>query len=698
MEENLRISQAIPSTLSALLAACCLFALSGNIAMAQEAPPKPADKAAETQQGKSPDSASPELPAQIELLETRVKFEANGDSHKEVHARVHMNSELGVQQFARLSFDFNRSFESVEVPLVRITHESGGTADILPSAITDNPNPAVVHAPAYQDVRVKTVRILGLSPGDTLEYRVITTVSHHPLAPDFWFEHTFDRTGVVSQEIFELDLPASRLVDSPSSRRVELRINPATPATVTQETATDGSARSVYHWQKSSPKAKKGSGDDDADSVRNPDIALSSFLVWGILSQRLAEVIQKPAQPSSIVSDKAIVLTRTLTKPREKLEALYSFVSREITTIDLPLDATGFRSRSPAEILSSGYATPVDKFVLLAALASTQNLLLEAALVGTDENVLSQLPRPSLFVRILTNMGPLIWCDPSLEVAPFELLSPGLRGKKAFRVFNPPPSNPTEDVAYALWFPIPVELPFPSFQKVNVDATLSADGKLHAKVHYAMRGDNELVLRVAFHKTPKEQWKGLAQLLSISDGFRGQVSSINVSDPYATKEPFALDYEIDQAKFVDWSKKTLRVPALLPELGLPDFPARPKPGATPPLIELGTPLEVTTSMTLQLPPGTKAQAPTGTSVQRDYATYSSQYAVEGQKITASRHIHFLLREISGDRAADYGAFLRAVQNDEAQDFTLEASASPAPKTNSAAPANAAPPNPSPSKP
>ncbi len=117
---------------------------------------------------------APENPAQIELLETRIRFEANGDSRKEVHARVHINNELGVRQFARLNFDYNRSFESVEIPLVHITHPSGGSADILPSAITDNPNPAVLNAPAYHDVRVKSVRILGLEPGDTLEYRVIT--------------------------------------------------------------------------------------------------------------------------------------------------------------------------------------------------------------------------------------------------------------------------------------------------------------------------------------------------------------------------------------------------------------------------------------------------------------------------------------------------------------------------------------------
>src|SRR5256886_15771644 len=171
---------------------------------AQAAPEAPKEKPAAVPQERP---VEPPNAAQIELLETKYRFEANGDSRKEVHALVKINSELGVRQFARLNFDYNRSFQSVEIPLVHITHASGGTADILPSAITDAPNPAVVNAPAYQDVRVKSVRILGLEPGDILEYRIITTATHHPLAPDFWLDHTFDHSGVVSQEFFDIDVP-----------------------------------------------------------------------------------------------------------------------------------------------------------------------------------------------------------------------------------------------------------------------------------------------------------------------------------------------------------------------------------------------------------------------------------------------------------------------------------------------------------
>ena len=71
------------------------------------------------------------------------------------------------------------------------------------------------------------------------------------------------------------------------------------------------------------------------------------------------------------------------------------------------------------------------------------------------------------------------------------------------------------------WEPLHIVPPFPSVQRVSLNATISADGRLVTKAKYVVRGENELLLRVAFHTTPKENWKNVAQLLALSDGFRG---------------------------------------------------------------------------------------------------------------------------------------------------------------------------------
>jgi hypothetical protein len=606
-----------------------------------------------------------QTPAQIELLETHIRFEADGSSRKEVHALVRINTELGTRQFGRLSFEYNRAFETVEIPLARITHASGGTADILPSAVTDLPNPAVVDASAYQDVRQKTVRILGLQPTDTLEYRVITKTAHAPLGPDFYYFHTFAKDAIVTLEQFELDLPAAS--------NVQLRVNPETPAAHEEKSGDGAQARLVRRWE-----YRWGATDNKVTDLlkhstsSNPDVALTTFTSWNQLSARLAQKFEAAENITPEIIAKSNDLTKGADTPEDKIKAIYEFVSQKIATLQLPLESNGFRLRAPADILSSGYGTPEDKLVLFTALNRAAKIPSIVALAGGPGEVETLLPRPSLFAHVLLwtgKDGPGFWLDTSTEVAPFRMIGSNLRGRPALLLLAE-----DENTGLSRWLTVPDELPFAASQRVNVDATLGADGKLSAKVHYALRGDNELLLRVAFHQTAKEKWKDLAQLLSISDGFRGSVASVNASDPADTRGPFTVDYEIVTAKFVDWSKKPVRIPALLPQMGLPDLTSTKVNAAGAPEIDLGTPLDVETRSTLQLPPGTTVHTPTGTSVERDYATFSSKYGTHDVTATASRHVHFLLREVPASRATDYQAFLHAVQNDEAQDFTLERAA------------------------
>ena len=632
---------------------------------AQKAPEKKTEPAA---------AVEPQLPARIELLETHVRFETNGDSRKEVHTRVRINNELGVRQFARLNFDYNRSFESIEIPFVRITHASGGTADILPGAITDNPNPAVVDAPAYQDVRVKSVRILGLEPGDVLEYRVITAVYHPPFAPNFYLSHDFATEDIAERELFEVELPASSVVSTSTSQRAR--------EFETEKSGEGDAARVIYRWKRTaSAREQKPNGQPPAPKQSNvdlplfsdSDVAISSFPSWADALKALQRRFSGVQQPDETLQTKAKELAGSVSTPREKLRALYDFVAQKIATIDLAPGTTGYLVRAPNEILSSGYAVPEDKCLLLAALAFAVQI--EAQPVSVVGTVRAERPPvlPSAFINTLVlayvEKTP-IWMDPSSEVAPFGMIAANLRDKPALLPY------PRSDVRF--FEDVPKDLPFAASQRVSVTGSLTSDGSLAVKVRYILRGDNELLLRVAFHQTAKEKWKDVAQLLALSDGFRGKVTSVTASDPLATKDPFTVEYEIEQPKFVDWSKKPVRIPALLPQVSLPDPPAKPAPGAPAAPIELGTPLDVETHATLRLPSGTTARVPTGASVERDYATFASKYSANGLTLTASRHVNFLLREVPAARIADYNAFLHAVQSDQTQDFTLErAESSPA---------------------
>ena len=645
-------------------AVACLVFFVSNAVMAQAPELKP--KASENSPDASAKKESSErasFPFQIQLLDTTIRFESNGDSRKEVHTVVKLNDAMGVREFGRLTFDYNRSFQRVEIPMVRITHANGGTSDLLPSAITDVPNPSVEKFPAYQDVRVKAVRVLGLQENDTVEYRVITTTTRPPLAPNFWLVHSFDRSGQVQRENYEIQLPlASHSIISTSVDAQKYEITHP-------ETGTAVNLSYRWNYSAGTPIALNTVEGEPARGVKgkeewlkDADIAITTFRTWNELKESFRGPFGINSEQRSESISKAQSLTENAKNDRAKLELLYEFVAQKIDMVDLPLSATGYASRSPKEILASGYATPEDKAILLMALARAAGIAANSALTGPNLHPLHEPIVPTIFANVLVvcpEAGKATWLDPSSSVVPFEMMPANLRGKPALI-----PYGRSDDASF---IKVPGYLPFAAFQKVGVNATLGEDGKLVAKVKYVLRGDNELLLRLAFHQTTKDKWKDVAGLLALSDGFRGVVTSVSASEPTATKAPFTVEYELTQEKFVDWAKKPVRIPALLPQIGLPDTSTKSPSGN----IELGTPLDVDTQMTLQLPSGTTAQTPAGTAVERDYATYSSKYALNEETLRASRHIKFLRRDLAADRAADYNAFERAVQNDQSQNFVLD---------------------------
>ena len=639
----------------------------------EKAPAKPSSTTTPQTETKK---EKPQLPFQIQLLESKIRFEANGDSRKDVHTIVKIVNILGVQQFGRISFDYDRNFQSVEIPLVRVSHANGGTSEVLPSAVSDAPSAAANPFPAYHEVRVKSVRILGLQEGDTVEYRVITTTKDAPLAPDFWLTHTFDRSGQVLEEQYELDLP--------TSRKVDLRVKPGLEANVKEANGTGDAGRVVYRWNRKYEAAKQELTAEDPGSSGS-DIGLST-MDWKQLASRLGELMQPGAKATtgmaaedarkellrrpevtSAVREKAESLVKDAKTDVERLSAIYDFVATKITTVDTPLAARGFRSRSADDVMNSGYGDGQEKYVLIAALTAAAGLRADAVLTGyCDERALASPPEFKHLVALGATKEGQYWMDPAVEVAPFGMISPTPEKCGLLLRRDLAQAGGTESP----WVKLPTEPPFPSVQRVTVDASLTESGQLNAKVKYVVRGENELLLRVAFHQTPKEKWKEVAGLLSLSDGFRGQVTKVEASNPEETREPFTVEYELSQPNFVDWKKAPVRIPALLPQIGLPDPPA---PGATTPIL-LGTPLDVQTTMTLHVPPGTEIQTPVATNVSRDYAGFSSKYSGSQNSIVASRQIKFVKREIPADRAVDYNAFLHAVQSDSAQRIVLIAKA------------------------
>jgi len=226
-----------------------------------------------------------------------------------------------------------------------------------------------------------------------------------------------------------------------------MRVNPETPASSTEKSSEANATRTLFRWQRSATGTQETASSDSAkkSDEKGPDIVASTFGDWIRLSVRLAEQLLPGAMPlkniasyeeslkelsrkpeiTPTISSRALEIAKSARTNTEKFEAIYDFVSQKIATVELPLGATGFVPRPAAEILTSGYATQEDKYVLFAALSTALQLRASAALTGYCDSKTE--PRPSVFTHLLvsaTDGKNKFWLDPALEVAPFGMISP----------------------------------------------------------------------------------------------------------------------------------------------------------------------------------------------------------------------------------------------------------------------------------
>ena len=251
--------------------------------------------------------------------------------------------------------------------------------------------------------------------------------------------------------------------------------------------------------------------------------------------------------------------------------------------------------------------------------------------------------------------------DTTAEVAPFRLLSPPLRDKKALVISaNAPAQLETT----------PAEPPFASTHLVEITGEVNELGKLKGHSHLTMRGDAEMLFRILFRKTPQAEWKRIGYYLSAFAGVRGQeVSEIKPSEPAALENPFEVEYEFTDDSFLDWSSKKAKLELPLPGVSLTPVNPDKQEGSKP--IQLGPPIDVTYRLKLTFPAKYQTRIPLPLKVTRDYGEYSSSYKLEGQTLIAERKLHLGRHELPADRTQDYIAFMAAARADEAQTISLE---------------------------
>lgn len=574
-------------------------------------------------------------------------FNDDGTGRVEQTARFRVQTAAAVQQLGQLAFGFSAASESLTVAYVRVEKADGGVVVAPAGAVQELTGSVAREAPVYSDFREKHVTVPGLRPGEVLEYRVVRTV-YRPLAPGhFWLHHDFINDAPVLEETVELDVPARRAVT------VITRAGPE------PETARDG-ARVRYRWRHEQLHPAREQREIFWRQPA-PDISVTTFESWEAVGAWYRELESERVRFTPEIRTRAEELVAGSANAVDTVRALYDYVSREFRYVSLSFGLGRIQPHFATDVLENHYGDCKDKHTLLAALLAAVGRDAHAALVHSSRLLDRSAPSPGQFDHLVTAVplgDTLLWLDTTAEVAPFGLLLTNLRGKVALV---------TSSADTASLVSIPQDPPFPTAESVEVTGSLDAIGRLATDVRYRVRGDVEVMLRAVFRQTPRTQWERALEGTAASMGVPGTVGAWEVADPEKTDRPFELAISITSDQ--EWSGTSLRLRVPLPSLALEASDENDAgPDST---FFLGSPSEFRRELRLTLGRGVKVRAPIDVNLERDYAVYRSRYLVQDTVLVAERTLKTMAHELPVTRRADFAAFVRAVEADEAQSLVFE---------------------------
>jgi tetratricopeptide (TPR) repeat protein len=580
----------------------------------------------------------------IEELSTKIAYANDGNSRREQTSRVRVQTDAGVQHWGVISFPFESATQTLEIDYVRVRKADGSQVLTPPDNVQDLDSEITRSAPFYSDLREKHVAVKGLGKGDILEFSAHWRTTKPLIAGQFWLQYNFQHEAIVLTERLEVKVPGERPVKVKG------------PKATQTETAEPGAR--IYSWSYSNLQSAKDSGSDQKKAtdaalglLPAPDIQISSFQDWEEVGRWYWNLQKDRSEPTPAIRAKAAELTQGMTDDAARLRTLYSFVSTHYRYIGIAFGIGRYQPHAAEDILSNNYGDCKDKQTLLASLLQASGITLSPALISSSRTLDPDVPSPAQFDHVigyLPQSKEPLWLDSTPEVAPPGFLIQRLRNKPALVMSG------EKSIRLVT---TPADPPFPSKESFTVEAKLSDEGTLEAKIEDTSRGDSEVIVRTVFRQVPQPQWKELVQRISYGLGFAGTVSDIHASVPESIVEPFHFSYAYSRKDYPTWkSDKQFTVP------GLPFFLPPIRDDATYP-VWLGSPLEVISDSRVELPKEYRPQAPPNVDLKYDFAEYHASYSIDQGVLVAKRRLIVKLREVTVSEFEDYRSFLKNMEND-----------------------------------
>jgi tetratricopeptide (TPR) repeat protein len=556
--------------------------------------------------------------ARFESLETVWHFEKDGTGWMEKSGSVRVLTAAGRDAFGQIVVPFDADREEAALVYVRTVKPDGTTVVTdLSRAFEQSLMPKNVAESTT--LRSKVVPVSNLALGDALEWKSRTRIVRPLLPGGFAASYLSGGNLAIDEERVSLDVPGDIAVS--------LRYD-----TDWTYAIDENEGRRVHRWSRKGRPAGRRTGS-------KPVFIATTFATWETMGAWGAGLFEEATKVRPEIESLAKKLTEGCTTDAQRAEALYRYVATRVRYFSLRFEDHAFRPHEAVQVLHSGYGDCKDKAALLIALCRSSNLRATPVLARLGYDLSEpDVPSPEQFNHAFVAVDledRTLWLDPTTGAIPFGATSAALRGRQVLRLDTPGARiTRVTDVAG------------PQQTRIRSEGTVDAAGTLDLKTHVEVRGDLEVLLRLAFQAGGEEGRRSVVQTLVRMLAPGGTIADIRGTDPLDLDHPFGVDFSVRRPGFVSALDKRANVPLptvaplFLEEVGAqtraflmqfqtedPDQPA-PEPVPYP-----GMDLQETLSLGL---PSSAVELPVPITTETPEASYRSSFAMREGRIEATR--------------------------------------------------------------
>jgi hypothetical protein len=380
-------------------------------------------------------------------------------------------------------------------------------------------------------------------------------------------------------------------------------------------------------------------------------------------------------KPGTEIADEVDKLAEGKTDILPKLDAVYTYVSREIRYVAIEIGIGGYQPHPAPDVYKYKYGDCKDKATLLLTMMDHIGLRGYPALVGTrgDIEANPKVPTLSTFDHMIVALpvsetlrpavehfssydpqNKILWIDPTSETDPlgelpemdqgvYALISYPDRGELKRIPEAPPELNGVEYDAHLVLQPD---------GNGAADVEVKYVGPANAHRHNFYRGLSQSEIRTKFEER-------VGRFVNNATFVSASIVGVEANDQQIA-EKFSFKGDFSTATTGDsWIFQPLFLSGVaIPEVG-------PKPRVLP--LDVGTPYRMKSVYHLDLPPGMKLErVPDKVSVKTEFGELTVDYSASGNTVTATEILSFSASRIPPEKYADFRDFVNASLRSERQ--------------------------------